>query len=59
MILNSEPFEEVDYFKHLRSQLAADGGYEMNMVHRMNEGHRAWGGFSNCALVTVYPNRIM
>ena len=24
------------------SQLAADGGCEMDVVHRMNEGYRAW-----------------
>ena len=42
-ILNSEPLEEVDCFKNLGSQLAADGGCERDVVHRMNEGYRAWG----------------
>ena len=39
-ILNGEPYEEVDCFKYLRSQVAADGGCEMDVVHRMNEGYR-------------------
>ena len=43
MILNGEPLEEVDCFKYLGSQLAADGGCERDVVHRMNEGYRAWG----------------
>ena len=40
MILNREPFEEVDCFKYLGSQVA---GCERDVVHRMNEGYRAWG----------------
>ena len=43
VILNSEPLEEVDCFKYLGSQVAADGGYERDVVHRMNEGYRPWG----------------
>ena len=42
VILNGEPLEEVDCFKYLGSQVAADGGCEMDVVHRMNEGQRAW-----------------
>ena len=41
VILNSEPLE-VDCFKYLGSQVAADGGCERNVVHIMNEGYRAW-----------------
>ena len=33
--LNGEPFEEVDCFK----QVAADGGCERDVVHRMHEGY--------------------
>ena len=33
----------MDCFKHLGSQVAADGGCERDVVHRMNEGCRAWG----------------
>ena len=40
--LNCEPFEEVDCFKYLGSQVAADGGCERDVVHRMNEECRAW-----------------
>ena len=40
--LNGSPLEEVDCIKYLGSQGAADGGCERNVVHRMNEGYRAW-----------------
>ena len=43
VILNGEQLEEVDCFKYLGSQVAADGGCERDVVHRMNEGYRAWG----------------
>ena len=52
MILNGEPLEEADWFKYLGSQVAADGGCERDVVHRMNEGYRACG-----ALKTVLSNR--
>ena len=39
VILKGEPSEEVDWFKYLRSQMAADGGCERDAVHRMNEGY--------------------
>ena len=42
----------VDYYKYLGSQVAADGGCERDLVHRMNEGYRAWG-----ALKSVLSNR--
>ena len=38
MILNGEPLEEVDCFKNLGWQVAADGGCDRDVVHRMNEG---------------------
>ena len=43
MILNGKPLEEVDRFKYLGSQVAADGGCGREVVQRMNEGYRAWG----------------
>ena len=43
LILNGEPLEEVDCFKYLGWQVAADGGCERNVVHRMNKGYREWG----------------
>ena len=52
VILNSEPLEEVDCFKYLGLQVAADGGCERDVVHRMNEGYRAWE-----ALKSVPSNR--
>ena len=52
VILNGEPLEEMDCFKYPGSQVAADGGCERYVVHRMNEGYRAWG-----ALKSVLSNR--
>ena len=46
-ILNGELLEEVDCFKYLRSQVAAAGGCETDVVHRMNEGYGAWGALKN------------
>ena len=40
VILQGEPLEEVDCFKYL----AADGGCERDVVHRMNEGYRVYIG---------------
>ena len=37
VILKGESLEEVDCFKYLGSQVAADGGCERDVVHRMNE----------------------
>ena len=52
MMLNCEPLEEVDCFNYLGSQVAADGRCERDVVHRMNEGYRAWG-----ELKSVLSNR--
>ena len=52
VILNGEPLEEVDCFKYLGLQVAADGGCESDVLHRMNEGYRAWG-----ALKSVLSNK--
>ena len=52
VILNGEPLQEVDCFKYLRLQAAADGGCERDVVHRMNEGYRPWG-----ALKSLLSNR--
>ena len=43
VILNGESLEEVNCFKYLGSQVAADGGCERDVVHRMNNGYRALG----------------
>ena len=52
VIQNGEPLEQVDCFKYLGSKVAHDGGCETDVVHRMNEGYRAWG-----ALKSVLSNR--
>ena len=44
----------MDCFKYLGSQVAADGGCERDVVHRTNEGYRAWG-----ALKSVLSNRCL
>ena len=43
---------EVDCLKFLGSQVAADGGCEMDVLHRINERYRAWG-----AMKSVLSNR--
>ena len=52
VMLNGGPLDEVDCFKYLGSQVADDGGCERDVVHRRNEGYRAWG-----ALKSVMSNR--
>ena len=52
VILNGEPLKEVDCFKYLGSQVAADGGCERDVVYRMNEEYRAWA-----VLKSVLSNR--
>ena len=47
-VIQGEPLKEVDCFKYLRSQVAADGGCERDVVHRMNEGYRAWEALKAC-----------
>ena len=51
VILNGEPLKELDCFKYLGSQVAADGGRERDVVYKMNQGYRAWralkSGLSN------------
>ena len=37
----------MDCFKYLGSQVAADGGCERDVVHRMNDGYRAWGALKS------------
>ena len=49
MILYGELLEEVDCFKYMWSQVAVDGGCERDVVHKINEGYRAWGVIKNGA----------
>ena len=48
MHVNGKPFEDVDRFKYLGLKVAADGGCERDVVHRMNEGYRVWGELKRC-----------
>ena len=41
VIINGKPLEEVNY--GLGSQVVADEGWGRYVVHRMDEGYRAWG----------------
>ena len=47
LILNGELLEEVDCFKYLGSQVAADGGCERDFVHTMNQGYGACGALKS------------
>ena len=46
--LNGEPLEDVDCFKYLGSQVAADGLCERDVVHRMKEGYKSVGSAEKC-----------
>ena len=52
VMLNGEVFEEVDRFKYLGLVIAASGGVEADMSHRVNEGCKVLG-----ALKGVMNNR--
>ena len=41
--LDGEVLEEVDQFKYLGSVIAADGGVEADVRHRVNEGCKVLG----------------
>ena len=45
--LSGQPLEEMHCYNYLGLQLAADGGCEKDVVHRMNEGYRAWGALKS------------
>ena len=49
VLLIGKPLKEVDCFKYLGSQVAAGGGYERDVVHRMNERYRGSGAAEKCA----------
>ena len=52
VMLNGEALEEVDEFKYLGSVIAANGGVEADVCHRVNEGSKVLG-----ALKGVWKNR--
>ena len=52
VMLNGEAFQEVDQFKYLGSVIAANGGVEADVCHRVNEGCKVLG-----ALKGVMKNR--
>ena len=52
VMLNGEALEEVDHFKYLGSVVAANGGVEADVCHRVNEGCKVFG-----ALKGVMKNR--
>ena len=43
VMLKGEALEEVDQFKYLGSVIAANGGVEADVRHRMNEGCKVLG----------------
>ena len=58
--LNGDQLEEVECFKYLRSQMAADEGCERDVVHKMNEGYKAWEALKSvlCTLGRMKGRRI-
>ena len=53
VVLNGAPLEEVDCFKYLGSQVAADGGYDRDILHRINRRAGGRGArVSACADLT-------
>ena len=52
VMLNGETLKEVDQFKYLSSVIAANGGVEADVHHRVNEGCKVLG-----ALKGVMNNR--
>ena len=52
VMLNGEAFEELDQFKYLGSVIAANGGVEADVCHRVNERCKVLG-----ALKGVIKNR--
>ena len=43
VMLNGEALEEIDQFKYLGSVIAANGGVEADVCHRVNEGCKMLG----------------
>ena len=43
VMLNGEALEEVDQFKYLGSVIAANGGVETDVHHRVNKGCKVLG----------------
>ena len=42
VMLNGEALEEVDQLKYSGSVIAANGGVEADVCHRVNEGCKGW-----------------
>ena len=51
VLLNGEALEEVDQFKYLGSVIAANGGVEADVRHRVNEGCKVLGVKENSLLL--------
>ena len=51
VILNGKPLDKADCFKYLGSQVAADGGCERDVVHRMND-QKSMGSAEKCQLLS-------
>ena len=55
-MLNGEALEEVDQFKYLGSVIAANGGMEADVRHRVNEGCKVLGA-SKGVMKYIMKNR--
>ena len=47
VILIGKPLVKVDCFKYLGKPVADDGGCGRDVVHRINQGYRAWGALKS------------
>ena len=52
VMLNGEALEEVDQFKYLGSVIAANGGVEADVRHRVNEGCKVLGALKEVIKIT-------
>ena len=48
----------MDCFQYLGSKVAADGGCERDVVHRLNEGYRAWGMLKSVYEGVIVPTAL-
>ena len=55
VMLNGEALEEVDQFKYLGSVIAANGGVEADVHHRVNEGCKVLGALKGVRMLGTHP----
>ena len=58
-MLNGEALEEVDNFKYLGSVIAANGGVEVDVRHRVNEGCKVLGALKGVNVKVLYEKVVV